>query len=437
MKRLSILVLGAAALAAVQGCSDEPTLYLSGPPGPAVALKVSNSAIAMQIGGSTTVGVRAQDAVGNPTSDAVTLTACDALVTVGNQAASAQWTATATIAGVGMGTSCVLAQGAGITDTVHVVVGPAGVLLDGPDTILSGTLGQYTASFVDGAGSALTGSIPLKWTSSNTALLVVGELSGSAQGQTPGTVSVRAFAPGGANASRAVVIIPDAFAGSLSSASAAPGQLITVTQSAGSPDFDTDTQVRVGGVVAWVDGLVDAIVGRARRVMFAVPATGSTTSQALAFSNIGSGQVAQNGSFTPTQAMQDVYAPGNLDPFQGPVVDNVKSPGGHIYIVNSGACAGGVGADCDDFFTISAGATDRTVTVTVNWVNSAGVAGDLDILWVDEGFTGYVGNFDGAGSAKPEVSKVTIPANTTWRLWINNYSQTATQFSNARVSFVE
>jgi hypothetical protein len=98
-------------------------------------------------------------------------------------------------------------------------------------------------------------------------------------------------------------------------------------------------------------------------------------------------------------------------------------------------CSGGAGADCDDFFTITAGATSRTVTATLTWTNSAGATGDLDILWCNAACSAYTGNFNGAGSAKPEVSTVTIPANTTWRVWINNYSQTAVQYTNAKVTF--
>jgi len=112
----------------------------------------------------------------------------------------------------------------------------------------------------------------------------------------------------------------------------------------------------------------------------------------------------------------------------------VKSPAGNVYMTSAGLCSGGGGADCDDFFTITAGASDRTVKVTLTWNNSEAATGDLDILWCNADCSAYVGNFDGAGSSKPEVSTVTIPAGETWHLWINNYSQTATQWSNIKVT---
>jgi hypothetical protein len=241
-------------------------------------------------------------------------------------------------------------------------------------------------------------------------------------------VTVRVVAPGGANAVKTVVVVPGVFAGALSATSAAPGELITATRAAAGAPFDADVTVRLGSINAWVDAITTDVV------TFAVPATGSTAAGVLLLSNMGSDQIAETTTFTATKALEDVYGPANLDYSQGPDVDVVKSATGRIYVVQNGLCSGGGGADCDDFFTISAGASPRTVTVNLTWVNSAGVAGDLDILWVDADFTEYVGNFDGAGSAKPEVSKVTIPANTTWRLWINNYSQTAAQFSNVRIT---
>ncbi len=422
MKWKGTLVLGAAALAAVLGCSKEAQLYLGGPPGAEARQALSNSSVVMMIGGSAAIGARAEDAVGNVTGAAVAIASCNSsIATVTAGSADETWTSTATINGVAMGVTCLTASSGGFSDSIGVTVGPAGVAIVGPDTVLSGTLGQYSTTYVDGSGADITGTVPLTWSSSNTARLVVGETTGEAQGQSPGSVLVQAYAPGGANSNKSVLVIPGVFAGTLSSPSGTPGELITVTRAAGAPPFDEDVAVKVGAASGWVE-LVEPFQGRSNKIQFSVPATGSTAAQTLAFTNLGPGQVAQNGSFTPSQATQDIYSPGNVDDYTGAVDwDAAKSPEGHIYLVDA--------TGSDHFFKVSAGASPRTVTVTVDWDDGS----DVDILWTDEGYNAYVGNFDGASSAKPEVSTVTIPANTTWLLIIEMYSA-ADSFTNIRIT---
>jgi hypothetical protein len=429
MKRLYTLILGAAALAAAHGCTSDPALFLGGPPGPATQLKLSSSRTALIVGDSVVIGARAQDEVSNPTGDAVTLTACDAAVTVTGQSSSPEWSTTAFLKGAGLGSSCVVVQAAGLTDTIRVAVGPAGLRIVGPDTLLSGgDAGTYTIEAFDASGAALSGTTEYSFSSSNVARMAIDIPTGVAVGKSTGAVNVQVYAPGGANAVKSVTVVPGVFLGTLSTTSAAPGALVTATRASGAAAFDADVAVRLGATAGWVD-LITADV-----LTFAVPATGSTAADVLSLLNMGPGQIAQTTAFTATKALDDVYGPANLVPAAGPDVDDVMSESGNIYTVTAGACAGGGGADCDDFFTITAGATDREVTVTLTWVNSAAATGDLDILWCDEACAAYVGNFDGAGSSKPEVSTVTIPANTTWRLWINNYAQAAGQFSNVRIT---
>lgn len=388
MKRLGTLVLGAAALAAVQGCSDEATLYLSGPPGAAAKIEISNSAVTVVIGKTAMVGARAEDAVGNATGDAVTLSACDGLVSVTPGSATSQWSATATVTGAGMGETCVLAQAAGMTDTIRLTVGPAGVAIVGPDTILSGTGGEYTTTAVDAAGNPISGTVPLAWSSANTARLVVGAPTGQARGRSPGKVDVQVTAPGGATAEKEVVVVTGVFAGTLSATSGQPGGLITVARAADGEQWDEDTQVKLGSVTAWVD------VFTSSNLTFAIPATGSTSSQTLGFTNMGPGQVAQNGSFTPTLAKRDKYDPGNVDntcsiPATVLDYDAAKSPGNAVYIVHDGAsvasggqgtgsCLDAGGDGYDHWFTFKTGATGIT-DIVANWR----LAGDYDLVVCD------------------------------------------------------
>jgi len=428
MKRISALALGVAAFAVAQGCSNEPGLYLSGPAGPAAQVKVSNSNLTMIIGDSLMVAARAEDAVGNATTDATTLSPCDGVSTVTSQSSSPEWATVAYIKGASLGASCVVATAAGITDTIRVSVGPAGVMIVGPDVVGSGNDGAYTVVAVDRAGTELTGTVQYAWASSNTARLAVDKDNGAVIGKSPGAVDVRLVAPGGANAKKTLSVNPGVFAGTLSATSAAPGALVTATRAADGPKFDADVTAKLDAFGTFVDGFTD------NTVTFAVPATGSTAAGVLTLANMSFEQIAQTIAFTSTKATGDVYGPANLDPATDPDVDAVKSANGNVYMTSAGLCSGGGGADCDDFFTITAGASDRTVKVTLTWNNSEAATGDLDILWCNADCSAYVGNFDGAGSSKPEVSTVTIPAGETWHLWINNYSQTATQWSNIKVT---
>jgi hypothetical protein len=432
MRQLTALIVGGVALAAaVQGCSEEAALYLGGPPGPIADLQVSSSKLILAMGESAVIGASGFDAVGNATADVASFTSCDGSVAGVSAAAEgyAGFTTAATVQASGLGNSCVVVQAGGLVDTVLVSFGPVRMAVTGPDTIASGTEGAFTVTPLDAAGEPISGTAAWEWKSSSTALLSIDIASGVAKGKSPGTAAARIFAPGGADAFKNVVIVPGVFGGTLSAASAAPGSLITVNRAATGNKFDADVTARVGTTNAYVDVLAGDWM------IFAVPARNSTAATTLLLSNMGSAQIAETIAFTVTSALQDTYGPANLDPTLGPDVDVVKSPARNIYSATSGLCSGGVGADCDDFFTITAGATARTVTATLTWTNSAGVAGDLDILWCNADCSAYTGNFNGAGSAKPEVSTVTIPANTTWRFWINNYAQTAAQYTNAKVTF--
>jgi hypothetical protein len=417
MKRLCTWVLGAAALAAVQGCSDEPTLYLGGPPGAAATLEFSKSAVTMAIGDSSIVGVRAEDAAGNPTADAVTLSACDALVGVGSQSSSSQWTTTAFLKGAGLGASCVLAQAAGVSDTIRVTVGPAGVKIFGPDTVVSGLTGDYTLVPVDYAGNPLTGTVSYTWSTSTKARLAIDAANGLARGRTPGAVDVRLVAPGGANAKKAVIVIPGVFAGTLSATSAAPGELITATRAADGPTFDADQQVTLGSTAAFVDTVLP------NSVVFAVPATGSTALATLTLANIGPEQLAQATSFTSTMTTADVYQPGNItndcsDPSAAPDFTAVKSSTGWVYFAHNGTALGtrgcqnsGAVTGYDHYFIYTTGASAEVIDVEARWT----LTGDNDIIICATDYSDCPGvGFSGGTLAELDAVDVPLLANTSY-----------------------
>jgi hypothetical protein len=72
--------------------------------------------------------------------------------------------------------------------------------------------------------------------------------------------------------------------------------------------------------------------------------------------------------------------------------------------------------DPDHFVTVAPSA-DLALTVKIEWQTSA----DVDLLWRNHDATGYEGNFDGATSANPEQTSVTVPAGATWRLQFNKW----------------
>jgi hypothetical protein len=396
MKRLCALVLGAAALVAAQGCtSEEPALYLGGPPGPATQYKVSNASLTLMIGDSAEVGARAADAVGNATGDAVTLTACDANVaTVASASAEPQWTTTAYLKAVGLGSSCVLVQAAGLTaDTIKVVVGPVGVALSGPAALVSGAQGKYAVTFLGAAGDTLTGVVPLTWSTSSRATMVIGPVTadtGLATAQTPGTVLVQVQVAGGADATKSVTVSAGVFTGTVSATTGAPGTLITATRAADGPYWDTDTQVTLGTATLAADYMRPITFGRpdlgGTEIVFAIPATGATTAAALRFSNMGSGQLQQTaGTITPTVADVDLYQPGNITnnctaPAAPPAFATVKSPGNSVYLVHRGSTLGAMGCQnggtgYDHYILYRTGSASEAIDVAATW----GVAGDNDI----------------------------------------------------------
>ncbi|MDH3495454.1 MAG: hypothetical protein OER21_01675, partial [Gemmatimonadota bacterium] len=272
------MVLGTALLVTgTLACPDDTPIFLSGPPGPAASLKVSNSAIELTVGRSAVIGAAVQDDVGNVTGDAVTMTACDgAVVSVAPNAAAsgAPWSAEATVTGAGLGVSCVVVSGGGFTDTIRVKTGPAGMRVlgdplvgyDPPDDV-----GPYSYSVeaVDAAGTVLTGTTAYEWSSANRNVFSVDKATGEVIGRGPGIANIQVRAPGGANAVMSLDVGLPGFQGTASTTSGGQGDLITLTRTAG-PDIDGNTTpwLAFGNVRAFIDGTPSA-----SSLRLAIPAT--------------------------------------------------------------------------------------------------------------------------------------------------------------------
>jgi hypothetical protein len=453
MKRLCTLALGAAAFAvAVQGCTTEdPELYLGGPAGPAAAIQLSSSRIDLAAGGSATIGMRVVDAAGNTVPGvAPTISSGNtAVATAAAGAADAQWTATATVAGVALGEATLTVSGGGLTAEATALVGPGSVTITrvggGAAEVPSGGSADYEIKLFDLAGTELTdfpaGFPGFAVTSSNAARVSVAATAGNpllwtATGAQPGAADIRVATDTKAprvgpvvTAKSSVTVVPGTFAGTLSAATAAPGSVITATKAAGGPDFDADSKVTLGTTAAFVDGFT------ATTVRFAVPAIGSTAASTLSLLDMGTSQIAQTTTFTPTKAAEDVHSPGNITndcTAAGTPIDYAaaRSPGNWVFMSHNGTGQGtrgcfnsGAVTGYDHFVSYTTGATATTMNIESRW----DAAGDNDLYVCTPALSCPVGGF--SGNANDEIlNNVAVTANTTyyivWSPWTANAGNT-------------
>jgi hypothetical protein len=432
MKRLCTLALGAAALAALQGCSDEPGLYLGGPAGPPAAIQVSDSRVDLEAGGSTTIGLRVVDAAGN-TVESVAPTVSSgngAIATVAVGGASGQWTATATINGLTLGEAALAVSAGSLTAEVVARVGPATYTLLGPASMVSGQTADYEAKLWDLAGNELT--LPGGFPPPTLASTQTGRVSLTRTGPLTWTATAAAAGPSDVllatdtkaasygpyvGARRTLTVVPDVFVGTLSVSSAAPGELVTATKAASGPVFDADSKVTLGATAAFVDGFT------ANTLRFAVPAIGSTAAATLTLFDMGPLQLAHATTFTATKATTDVYQPGNVtndcsDPAAAPDVSAVMSPTGWIYFNHNGTALGtrgcqnsGAVTGYDHYFIYTTGASDEVMDVEARWT----LTGDNDIIICATDYSDCPGvGFSGGTLAELDAVDVPLLANTSY-----------------------
>ncbi|MSR06081.1 MAG: hypothetical protein EXR93_03285 [Gemmatimonadetes bacterium] len=203
--------------------------------------------------------------------------------------------------------------------------------------------------------------------------------------------------------------------------------MFTATAAGAGPAYDADMAVSLNGVDLYVAGTPSAST-----FQFAIPPMAATGAFPLIFSNIGANQFAQRTTFTVNSiSLDDTYEAVNNDPTTSPLI----AANGDYFVVLHGDCDEGVATgpsdDCDDFFTIT-NATGAPVSVRVrlDWHE----ASDVDLLWCDAPCGAFVGNFAGATGANPEVSTVSIPAATTWRLYLNLYDNGGDDFAFVKVN---
>ena len=216
--------------------------------------------------------------------------------------------------------------------------------------------------------------------------------------------------------------------GTMAPSSGRPTDLVVLKKGGGDPQFDADTRVFLGGVRAFIDQFsTDTAV-------IVVPPVEFTGETGMRISRMGAAQQAVDdavGLNSTSSSPLDPFDHAN-DFYLGATPLTVN---GNHYITLSGTCDSGVptkGADdCDDLYQIhNTTGSPISVTVTLSWFTDA----DIDILWCNADCSGFVGNFNGATSANPETSTVSIPAGATWNLWLNLFDHGTPNATLARVN---
>lgn len=425
MRRHRIISLSAGLVALLAACITDPT---DGLRGGVARVAASFRYLVVVVGDSTSVSAQALDQQGNPLPDIPEVASATPAVATVQAVSGAPLSQTKFfVKAVGFGVARVIVSAGGVADTVTVQTYPARVTIAAPgNTIGSGNTTQLTAEPRSRAGAILTGVTPIAWSSSDETIATV-DGAGLVTGKSPGNVTISAEAPGEVVGSRDFTVVPGTFGGSLSAASGEPGELITINRGAGGPPFDVDTRVAIRGRNTFIR------TRTADALEVPVPPTEVTGAVELLIANMGPDQIAQTTTFTANSAgFDDRYTPDNNDPFTGPPVTN-----GDYYFILHGTCEdagngiGEGGANCDDFFTITnPSGSDASVTLEVGWFGGA----DVDFYVVDDTFSSFIVlRFT---TNNPELATITIPANTTYIIWINMYDPAGGthSFSRLRVS---
>ncbi len=385
------------------------------------------------IGDSTRSFAVERDALNTPLPPTATLRSCDpSIVTVSQVSDAPQQRTGFYVKALTFGSTCVIAQADGVSDTMQVSTFPATiVVVTGPDTVESGSQASYTFIYLDRNGNPVTG-VPAPTFSTSDSTVGKRVSFGTIKARSPGVVTVTftgTGAPsGGISGTKQVIVKPAPFPGGVSPTAASPGDTVTLANVVGGPAFDADTRVTVNDARTFVFAVTPA------SMKFVVPGIGVTGPVKVVLTNMGAEQLAQSFNLTSsTASFADKYDATNDDPSTAPSI----SANGDYFIVLSGVCKDGgataPGDDCDDFFKVtnSTGAP-LAVTSRLDWFTAGS---DLDMIWCKVASCSGTGNLilTGATGANPENATATIPAGATWYLWINNFDPAGNKSSIARV----
>lgn len=417
---------------ALGSCKSDPLSDLDGSP---AAVVLDFDLVRVAVGDTVSVTATVFDARSTPLELPVTFTPCSGVATAVIDPEYHPVPATsarALIIGSTLGETCVVASAEGLVDSVDVMTFPATLVITGGpanDSIPSGAVTQFGFQYLDHQGNPLSGLPDPTFTTNDTNRATITTPVGAVQGKAPGPVVLTARGvgvnPAGITGTRSLTVVAGTFTGGITPTAVDPGDTVTLTSAVSGPSFDADTRVDVKGVRAFTFAVT------AGSMKFVVPATGVTGSVPLALTNMGAGQAAQNATLTSnTASLDDPYGTANDDPATAPAI----TANGDYFVIQHGTCTDGAvtdpGDDCDDFFKVT-NSTGAALPVTVNlaWFTGS----DVDILWCRNVTCTSVTSGGGATSANPEVSNVSIPAGTTWYLWINYFDPAGAPSALSRV----
>src|SRR6185436_6866736 len=172
-------------------CKSDPLSDLDGKP---AALVTDFSFVEVTIGNSQTVTAEVLDARSAALEVPISFRACNNTITVEPDpdyhpvpATSAR----ALITGQVFGTSCVIVEAEGFTDTVDVATFPVSIVVfTGPDTVVSGDSAAFTFEFRDAEGAPVAGVPAPTWSVSDTLRGKITAAGGVLTGRDTGTVTV-------------------------------------------------------------------------------------------------------------------------------------------------------------------------------------------------------------------------------------------------------
>ncbi|MCH7876566.1 MAG: hypothetical protein IH965_14885 [Gemmatimonadetes bacterium] len=425
MERIFRRAIAAAAMAFVfASCGDETLIFPGGPAGPAVAIDLSTSLFVLRIGESVTIGMQGRDETGNPIISGATpsiSSSNSSVASVVTGAGTEAWASTATVSGLAWGETTLKVTLGSLEELLTVRVGPAGVIITGPDQVLSGAAAAFGLEFFDGAGNTVTpptGFVVPELESLNEfrlPLTASSDVAYDAAGQQPGFVTLQvAMSPdfGGATASKRVEVVPGVFGGTISATTAAvQGGPITVTR-AGNRTWDGDETIQIGGVVqpSW-DGTAaspafptwdpDALT------FYVSPFTAAGTYD-LTIVDQGAGQIAEAVSFTVTGAFFTNHQgfPGLFTP--GATLEDKPLPLRFSVVHDASAVT-------RTYYTMAPVGFDYQFTALLEFP----CPGDIDIQFIDGGFTAFIGDRSGETLECPEA--------TVWRVVDGDFNFLAIQ----------
>jgi hypothetical protein len=237
----------------VGNCKSDPLSDLDGVP---TSLITDFSYLEVPIGDALPVTARVVDGRSSPLEVPITFRTCSGLVSVATDTSYhpvPPTSARVLVTGVSLGTSCVIAEGAGLADTVSIATFPKSIVLtSGPDTVISGVAGTYTYTFqfVDRDGNPVVGSPAPVWSVSDTlraTITAAGVLTARDTGLVD--VIVTGVGTGTVTDKKSVVVRPAPFNIVITPNPADPGQVVKLARSATGPIFDANTSVRFGATV--------------------------------------------------------------------------------------------------------------------------------------------------------------------------------------------